>query len=43
MGENSKPSSVFTVLSALEDILPAEGYEVARGEGVAAAQRALAV
>ena len=42
MGENSRPSSVLTFLSALEDVLPEEGYEVARGEGVAAAQRALA-
>ena len=42
MGENSTPSSVLTLLSALEDVLPKEGYEVARGEGVATAQRALA-
>ena len=42
MGENAKPSSVLTCLSALEEILAQEGYEVAHGEGVAAAQRALA-
>ena len=41
MGENAKASAVLTLLSALEEILPQEGYEVARGEGVAAAQRAL--
>jgi len=42
MGENATLSNVLTLLSALEEILPKEGYEVARGEGVAAAQRALA-
>ncbi|MSQ22264.1 MAG: alanine--glyoxylate aminotransferase family protein [Dehalococcoidia bacterium] len=42
MGENAKPSNVVTLLSALEEILPKMGYEVAKGEGVAAAQRALA-
>ncbi len=42
MGENAKASPVLTLLSALEEILPQEGYEVARGEGLAAAQRALA-
>ena len=42
MGENSTASNVLTFLSALEEVLPQEGYEVARGEGVAAAQRALA-
>ena len=41
MGENSKPASVLSVLSALEQLLDKEGYEVARGEGVAAAERAL--
>ena len=43
MGENSTPASVLTFLSALEEILPQEGYELAQGEGVAAAQRALAM
>ena len=43
MGENAKPSNVLTLLSALEEILPQVGYEVAKGEGVAAAQRSLAV
>ncbi|MEK7778103.1 MAG: alanine--glyoxylate aminotransferase family protein, partial [Chloroflexota bacterium] len=42
MGENAKPSNVMTLLSALEEILPQAGYEVAKGEGVAAAQRSLA-
>ncbi len=41
MGENSKPASVLAVLSAIEQLLDKEGYEVARGEGVAAAERAL--
>jgi alanine-glyoxylate transaminase/serine-glyoxylate transaminase/serine-pyruvate transaminase len=41
MGENSNPSSVFTFLSALEEVLAQEGHEVPRGEGLAAAQRAL--
>jgi alanine-glyoxylate transaminase/serine-glyoxylate transaminase/serine-pyruvate transaminase len=42
MGENATASSVLTLLSALEDLLPENGYEIGRGEGVAAAQRALA-
>ena len=42
MGENATASSVLTILSALEDLLPENGYEIGRGEGVAAAQRALA-
>ena len=41
MGESSRSSNVLAFLSALELILPTEGYEVARGAGVAAAQRAL--
>ncbi len=41
MGENATASSVLTLLSVLEDLLPKNGYEVARGEGLAAAQRAL--
>ncbi|MBI4340087.1 MAG: alanine--glyoxylate aminotransferase family protein [Chloroflexi bacterium] len=42
MGENSYPSSVFTLLSALETILGEEGYEVAKGRSLAAAQEVLA-
>lgn len=42
MGESSKDSNVLIFLSALERILPTEGYEVAHGAGVAAAQRILA-
>ncbi|MBI4199008.1 MAG: alanine--glyoxylate aminotransferase family protein [Chloroflexi bacterium] len=42
MGENSRPSAVFSLLSALEQVLPREGFEVAKGESVAAAQRVLA-
>ena len=42
MGENSIAANVLTLLSALEEILPREGFEVGRGEGVATAQRALA-
>ena len=42
MGENSRPSAVLSLLSALEELLSQEGYEVAQGQGVAAAQRALA-
>ena len=42
MGENATASAVLTLLSALEEILPENGYEVGRGEGVAAAERALA-
>ena len=34
MGENSKPSSVLTVLSALEQLLGKEGYEVARAKAL---------
>ena len=41
MGENAKTSTVLSLLSALEEVLPTEGFEVARGEGVAAAQRAM--
>ena len=41
MGENATTSAVLSLLSALEEVLPQEGYEVARGQGVAAAQRAL--
>lgn len=41
MGESCKSSNVLLVLSALERILPKEGYEVAQGSGVAAAQQIL--
>ena len=37
MGESSKAEYVLALLSALENVLPEEGYEVARGCGVAAA------
>ena len=37
MGESSKAEYVLALLSALENVLPEEGYEVARGSGVAAA------
>jgi len=42
MGDGAKESNVFTMLSALERILPSQGYEVAYGSGLAAAQQALA-
>ncbi|MBI2171643.1 MAG: alanine--glyoxylate aminotransferase family protein [Chloroflexi bacterium] len=42
MGENSYPSSLFTLLSALETILTGEGYEVAPGVALAAAQQVIA-
>lgn len=41
MGESARESNVFALLSALEMILPAMGYEVAYGSSLAAAQRAL--
>ena len=43
MGGSSTESNVLTFLSALERILPDEGYEVAQGAGVAGAQRTLAL
>ncbi|MBM3939678.1 MAG: alanine--glyoxylate aminotransferase family protein [SAR202 cluster bacterium] len=42
MGYNSSPSTVFTFLSAFEDALQANDYEVAVGASVAAAQRVYA-
>jgi aspartate aminotransferase-like enzyme len=42
MGDGAKESNVFAFLSALEMILPSQGYEVAYGSGMAAAQRSLA-
>ena len=41
MGESAKETNVFALLSALEQILPDLGYEVATGASLAAAQRAL--
>ena len=42
MGDSSRESNVLLFLSALERVLLDEGYEVARGVGVAEAQRSLA-
>ena len=42
MGESSRSEYVLTLLSALENILPREGFEVGPGTGVAAASRSLA-
>ena len=42
MGESSRAHNVLAFLSAMEEILPGVGYEVARGAGVAAASRSLA-
>ena len=42
MGESSRAHNVLAFLSAIEEILPGVGYEVARGAGVAAASRSLA-
>ena len=42
MGESSKSEYVLALLSALENILPREGFEVGPGAGVAAASRSLA-
>ena len=39
MGESSRESNVLALLSALERILPGEGFEVAQGASLAAAQR----
>ena len=41
MGESAKESNVFALLSALEQILPTLGYEIATGASLSAAQRAL--
>ena len=41
MGDSAKETNVFALLSALEQILPDLGYEVATGASLAAAQRAL--
>ena len=42
MGESAREKNVFAVLSALESILSKEGYEVAFGASLSAAQRAIA-
>ena len=42
MGESARERNVFAVLSALETILSKEGYEVAFGASLSAAQRAIA-
>jgi alanine-glyoxylate transaminase/serine-glyoxylate transaminase/serine-pyruvate transaminase len=42
MGESAREVNVFALLSALEIILAGQGYEVAHGASLAAAQRALA-
>ena len=42
MGEASTNANLLLLLSALEEILPTEGYEVPAGAGVAAASKALA-
>jgi aspartate aminotransferase-like enzyme len=42
MGESSKPEYILALLSALEEILPRNGFEVAQGAGAAAASKALA-
>ena len=43
MGESSRAHNVLAFLSAMEEILPGVGYEVAQGAGVAAASRSLAM
>ena len=42
MGESARESNVFGFLSALERVLPDQGYEVAYGSSLSAAQQALA-
>ena len=42
MGESSKAEYVLALLSALEEALPRQGYEVGVGVGVSAASKALA-
>ena len=42
MGDSARDRNVLALLSALEQILNANGYEVAYGSGLAAAQRELA-
>ena len=42
MGDSSRPELVLALLSALEEVLPRAGFEVAHGAGVAAASSSLA-
>jgi alanine-glyoxylate transaminase/serine-glyoxylate transaminase/serine-pyruvate transaminase len=42
MGESSKPEYILALLSALEEVLPRNGFEVAHGAGAGAASKALA-
>ena len=42
MGESARERNVFALLSALETILSKEGYEVAFGASLSAAQRVIA-
>ena len=42
MGESAREQNVFALLSALEIVLSGQGYEVAHGASMAAAQRTLA-
>ena len=42
MGDSARDRNVLALLSALEQILNVNGYEVAFGSSLAAAQRALA-
>ena len=42
MGESSTAANVLLLLSALEELLPTQGFEVPAGQGVAAASRVLA-
>ena len=42
MGDSARETNVFALLSALEMILSNQGYEVAQGSSLAAAQQALA-
>jgi alanine-glyoxylate transaminase/serine-glyoxylate transaminase/serine-pyruvate transaminase len=43
MGESSKVEYLLALLSALESILPEQGYEVAQGAGVSAASKSLSI
>ena len=41
MGDSARETNVFALLSALEMILAGQGYEVAHGASLAAAQKAI--
>lgn len=43
MGESSKAEYLLALLSALESILPEQGYEVAQGAAVSAASKSLSI